>query len=74
MVSELDKYRVEIFKIAGFALMTPFARIIVEPIVVFNELGLIMFIGYSIFVLLLFFTGFLLILKGCDILDIQKGK
>ncbi len=69
MIKEVDKYGAEIFKIAGFAFMSPFGRIIVQPSVVFNELGLIVFIFYMIFSLFLFFIGLLVLIKGHGILD-----
>ena len=69
MIKEIDRYSAEILKIAGFALMTPFGRIIIQPSVVFNELGLIAFIFYTTFSLLLFFIGVIVLIKGYDILD-----
>ena len=69
MVKEVDKYSAEILKIAGFALMTLFGRVALQPTVVFNELGLTGFIFYIIFSLFLFFIGVLMLVKGYDILD-----
>ena len=69
MIKEIDKYCAEIFKIAGFTLMTPFGRVVLQPSVVFNELGLTGFIFYMIFSLFLFFLGAIMFLKGYDILD-----
>ena len=69
MIKEIDRYGSEIFKIAGFAFMSPFGRIIVQPSVVFNELGLVAFIFYMIFSLFLFFVGLIVLIKGYDILD-----
>ena len=69
MIKEVEKYGAEIFKIAGFACMSPFGRIIIQPSTVFNELGLIAFIFYMIFALFLVLIGLILLLKGYDILD-----
>ena len=69
MIKEVDRYGAEIFKIAGFALMSPFGRIAIQPTVVFNELGMIGFIFYVLLSLFMFFAGLLLFLKGYDILD-----
>ena len=68
MIDELDKYRVEIFKIAGFAMMTPLGRIFVQPTVVFNEFKPVWFFIYLLISFGLGTIGFMLILKGSDIL------
>ncbi len=69
VIKEVDKYGSEIFKIAGFAFMSPFGRIIVQPSIVFNELGFNGFIFYIIFSLFLFFIGIISLIKGYNILD-----
>ncbi|OGI08263.1 MAG: hypothetical protein A3I68_04330 [Candidatus Melainabacteria bacterium RIFCSPLOWO2_02_FULL_35_15] len=69
MLKEIDKYSAEIFKIAGFALMTPFGRVVIQPTVVFNELGAVAFIFYIPLTLFMFLVGSFLLLKGYDILD-----
>lgn len=72
MIYEVDKYNAEILKIAGFALMTPFGRIIVQPTIVFGEFNLIWFFIYVGFCLLLFFLGVVFVVRGYDILDLQR--
>ena len=69
MIKEVDKYGAEIFKISGFALMSPLGRVVIQPTVVFNELGIVVFMFYVLFTLLMFFIGSFLLLKGYDILD-----
>ncbi len=69
MIKEIDKYSAEIFKIAGFALMSSFGRIVIQPSVVLNEFGLKGFIFYTILSLFLFFIGIIILIKGYDILD-----
>ena len=69
MINELNKYRVDIFKIAGFAVMVPFGRLFIEPTVIFNEVGLI---GFPIYVMIsfgLFMLGLMFICKGYDIIE-----
>lgn len=51
MISTEIEQRSEVLKIAGFALLTPFGRVCMEPIIVFKEFGLISFILYLIFTL-----------------------
>lgn len=73
-MDEFDKYRVEIFKIAGFAFFAPLGRVFIEPMIVFKEFGLI---GTCVFFLVsigLGTIGFILILKGCAILDVYRRK
>ena len=74
MIKEIDKYCAEIFKIAGFALMTPFGRVIIQPTVVFNELSMIGFIVYVPFAFFMFVIGLFLLLKDYNILDKEWSK
>ena len=74
MLAELDKYRVEIFKIAGFACMAPLGRIFFEPLALLKECGLILFLGYMVTALALTMLGLIFISKGYDILDAEKRK
>ena len=71
---ELEKYRADIFKIAGFAVMTPLGRIFVEPVAVFREFGIIGSITYSIFSILLSLLGLIFFAKGYDILNFEIRK
>lgn len=68
MVTESDKYSAETMKVSGFALMTPFGRIIIQPVVVFNELGSVSFIIYFVFTFFLFLYGGYLVAQGYNIL------
>lgn len=74
MITKLDEYRVEIFKIAGFAMTAPFGRLFFEPIAVFNECGIILFVFYIFIATVLSIAGIILILKGYDILEYQERK
>ena len=74
MIYEVDKYRAEILKIAGFAMMTPFGRIIVQPMVVFNEFNSPIFVLYLIIALWLFYMGLLSVARGYSILKQEKEK
>ena len=66
MIGERDKYRTEIFKIAGFALMSPVGKYIMEisnpQINIFSTRSIVFFI----IAMLLFYFGIMLILKGYE--------
>lgn len=73
MISDADKYNAEILKIAGFAMMTPFGRMIVQPTVVYAEIdSAIFFLIYAAFVLCLFYCGVQFVVRGHDILSLRE--
>ena len=69
MINESEKYRAQTFNISGFALMSLFGKIMMQPLETFKEYGLLGFVCYTIFCLLLFFLGLYLIQKGYETLD-----
>lgn len=69
MVAENKKYTAYSYNIAGFALITPIGKIVLEPISTFNEFGLTPFIYYSVVCILLAIIGFCLVIHGRGILD-----
>ncbi|MBI3589843.1 MAG: hypothetical protein HY094_00495 [Candidatus Melainabacteria bacterium] len=70
MILERQKYSAYTFNVAGFALMTPVGRLFLQPLEIFKEYGLIMFMSYGIICLGLFLCGVFFILKGFEILDL----
>ncbi len=72
MLDEIDKFRVQIFQISGFALMMPFGRFFLEPWILLKELNAITLLLYFLFTLSLEFCGILLILKSYDILENKR--
>ncbi len=74
MLDEIDKFRVQIFQISGFALMTPFGKIFLEPWTLFRELGIYGVASYFILTLILELFGISLILKSYDILEKNRKR
>ncbi len=74
MITDLDKYRIEIFKITGFAIMTPFGRLFLDPVSILKEFGLLGSFLYCIICVSLTIGGVILILKGYDIIDTKERK
>ncbi len=72
MLNEIDKFRVQIFQVSGFAFMVPFGRFFLEPWTLVKELNAITLIIYFLFTLSLEFCGILLILKSYDILESRR--
>ena len=72
MILERQKYSAYTFNIAGFALMTPMGRLFLQPLEIFKEYGITMFISYGIICFGLFLFGMFLILKGFEILDLGE--
>ena len=69
VIDEIDKYLAYTFNVAGFALMTPLGKVVLEPVSTFNSFGLKGFVCYFIFCILLVFVGVLSILHGRDRLE-----
>lgn len=74
MISKETEQRSEVLKIAGFALLTPFGRIFMEPVAVFEEFGLIFFLAYLIISIIIGLLGICCIFRSCDILTIRRIK
>ena len=72
MISKETEQKAEILKLVGFALLTPFGRICIEPIVVINEFGLAGFIVYIIFTLIIGTFGANCILRSFEILEEKR--
>lgn len=66
MASEGDKYRAQTFNISGFALMSLLGKILMQPLETYHEYGLMGFICYTMFCLLLFIWGLFLIQRGYE--------
>ena len=69
MISEGEKYRAQSFNISGFALMSLFGRIVMQPLETFKEYGLIGFICYTITSIMFFIFGVILIQMGYEATD-----
>ncbi len=71
MVSDEQLYRAYTFNVAGFALMTPFGKLILDVLSIYKEFEFnILSSGYIIFCFWLVIAGFRSIAHGRDILDI----
>lgn len=66
-IIESLKYKSEVFKIAGFALLTPVGGVILNPLL-YRELGLSMFIPYFLFCSVFAGAGLVSIMYGYNIL------
>ena len=69
MITEEDKYRAYTFNFIGFALMTPFGRLVLENVKLFYEFGLVWFFINLFGSLCLFIFGLTLVEQGRIILD-----
>lgn len=75
MISE-EEYQAEVYKIAGFALMSPMGKFVLDvPDIDFNNLSC-QFFAYVCLSILLLFIGFIMILNGYGIVyeRNRKGK
>lgn len=72
MLSKQTEQRAEILKIAGFALITPFGRIFIEPMIVIKEFNSPWIFAYVLFVIFIAIVGLEFIVRSCDILS-TKG-
>lgn len=73
MITDEQKYRSEINKISGFALMTPLGRIFIDPFTVFGESSLGILLGYSLICCLLFVSGAIFVARGHAIVDKKEN-
>lgn len=73
MTTEEQKYRAYTFNISGFALMTPFGKICLDPLTFFKQYELVGSVIYILISFGLFISGFMLIEFGRDILY-KKGE
>lgn len=64
MIPEYEKYRAEIFKIAGFAMLTPIGRLFLQPGETFAQYGAIGTLIYVIVSLVLAYFGLYTMLKA----------
>ncbi len=69
MLTEEDKYRAYTFNFIGFAVMTPFGKIVLENVKCFNELGPVWFLINLFGSLCLLLWGLTLVEQGRTILD-----
>lgn len=69
MIIEEEKYRAEVFKIVGIALLMPFGKVILNPITMFKEMGVISFTIYCVMSILSIIIGIIFVDKGRDILS-----
>jgi len=74
VITEEEKYRAEVFKIVGIALLMPIGKAVLSPIVLITEIGVINFILYFIASLLSLFVGITFIDKGRGILSYRFGR
>lgn len=74
MVSDLDKYRAQNLQVAGFCFMTPLGRLILNvPEYESDALNLKWFL-YSVFAILLFIVGIIVMVRGEVHLEERKQK
>ncbi len=74
MIHEELKFRAEIFKIAGFALMTPLGKVYLDFIPMLKTWGFLPFIIYVMISAALAITGIIIILRAWDLLEMSKNK
>ncbi len=72
MITDEQKYRAYTFNFAGFALMTPFAKIIMDPLQISKEHGLLALIIYILIGFTLFVLGGSFIDTGRNILTDKR--
>ena len=72
MIPELDKYKAGVLKVAGFALLTPIAKLLLDLIALFKRFDFVGFIIYFVICFGLGTLGIEFILRGHDILDIKE--
>ena len=71
MASDEQLYRAYTFNVAGFALMTPFGKLVLDVLSIYRQFEFNIFsIGYIVFCCGLVIAGFRSIAHGRDILDI----
>lgn len=68
MITKEHEYMAQALQIAGFAMMTPFGKIILDPISTFNSFGANLFSWYLLASLVLMVMGFISIQRGRAIL------
>ncbi len=69
MIYEEEKYRAYTFNFAGFTLMTPFGRLVLENVKLFQELGILWFLINLLGSIFLFVCGLTFVEQGRTILD-----
>lgn len=72
MLSEEERYRAYTFNFAGFALMTPFGRLVLENVKLFNDVGAGWFVFNCTISLFLFWAGLTFVEQGRRILNIRR--
>ena len=74
MISKQTEQKAEILKLVGFALLAPFGRICMEPIVVLNEFGFTGFLCYALLSLMIGICGLNCIARSYEILEERRIK
>ena len=74
MISKQTEQKAEILKLVGFALLTPFGRICIEPIVVFKEFGFAGFLCYAILSFIIGTGGINCIARSYEILEERRTR
>ena len=72
MVAEEQKYRAYTYNIAGFALLTPLGKLILDPVAtatILEKFGPLIFVGYVSLCIILAIGGCRAVDIGRDILD-----
>lgn len=73
MVIEEQKYRAYTYNVAGFALLTPLGKLILDPITtatILEKFGPLIFVGYVSLCIFLAIVGCRAVAIGRDILDV----
>ncbi len=69
MITKEHEYMAQALQVTGFALMTPFGKIILDPISTCNLFGETFFFYYLLASLVLMIMGFVSIQRGTAILN-----
>ena len=72
MISEEDKYKAYTFNFAGFASITPFGKLVLENIKLFNDFGFAWFVIYCLASVFLLIAGLTFLEIGRSILCRRK--
>ena len=72
VITEEQKYRAYTFNIAGFAMMTPLGKVVLDYVPIFRELGLGWFIFNVLLSLFLFIAGLTFIEHGRNMLEERR--
>ena len=69
MISKSQEYKAEALRIAGFAMLSPFGRLFLQPVEIFRDYNLCLAICYIISTCAFGFLGLVFITRGYEIIE-----